>query len=108
VQLAPAFWAYTLRVLLGLEDEHLIAEIWERFPKSQALLYLLARCETPSLSLEITRQRVQQFAYLVEPRYLLGVVEAMTKERPTKPPELVLFEERLLALLDASGSWKWE
>jgi len=103
----PIFWTYTLKVLLGVEDERLVQKLWQRYPKNAALGFLLRRCESPSLALEVTQQRIRQLASLLSPAQLIDTAESLTPRGRPRPKALTDLQERILGLLDHEGHWKW-
>jgi hypothetical protein len=107
MELAPYFWVFMLRHLFGVRSQRLATQIWRHYPASQTLRWQLQICDEPARTdLDIVA-RIKRLGDLLSPALMLRAAEALVEPGKVRPRELTQFQERVLAITDKSGQWRW-
>jgi hypothetical protein len=109
MELTPAeqFFSFLLQSFLGCRDRRLVAAIWKRYPKDQALLYQLGLCASPAQTALDTTARLKHLSTLIDPKELIFTIEKLPIPGRRRPPEVIKLEERVLLALTKNGEWRW-
>jgi hypothetical protein len=105
MKLAPRFWVRWLVEMFGA-SEPLAVALWQAYPVSATTLFQLRLCDEPAPSPEASRARVCRLGTLIPPATLIALSLRLSPEGQKRKPDMVAFEEMVLAYSDRHGHWR--